>query len=98
MGRSVHPQRGEALVVPVFVCVLSHGRRHVGVGVAHGKGLRRHGRVAGGHGLVPAAHTVHGVWGWVLVTPRSHGGGWVDVAHHGAVAGGEHRGRCECLL
>lgn len=98
MGRGVHAKRGKALVVPVVVCVLPHGR-HVRVGVvAHGEGLCCHGRVGRRHGLVPAAHAVHGVGRGVLVAARGHRGRGVDVAHHGPVAGGEHRGRCECLL
>lgn len=98
MGRSVHPERGKALVVPVLVSILSHGGRHVRVGVAHWERLCRHGRVTGGHRLVAASHGVDGIGRRVLVAPGGDGCCGVDVPHHSAVAGREHRGRCECLL
>lgn len=33
-----------------------------------------------------------------MISPRGDGSCGVYVSHHGAIAGGEHRGRCECLL
>lgn len=66
--------------------------------MAHGERLCCHRWIARGHGLVTTSHGIDGVWWGILIPPGGDSRCGVYVSHHGAIAGGEHRGRCECLL